>query len=60
MPYLGNLNALRDWGCKRLCGNAMENAATNEPRDFVIATGRQEVLGHLLNCQPRNLDGIRS
>ena len=26
--YMGNIDALRDWSCKRLCKNAVDDAST--------------------------------
>ena len=38
--YLGNLDALRDWGMQKICRGTVANAST-KPDDFVIATGKQ-------------------
>ena len=47
--YIGNLNALRDWGHAKDYVRAMANVATNQPEDFVIATGKQHSVKEFIN-----------
>ena len=37
---IGNLNAVRDWTCKRLCKKYVVDVAKNKPQDYVISTGK--------------------
>tara|TARA_Y100001968_G_C19403970_1_gene742614 strand:- start:776 stop:1888 length:1113 start_codon:yes stop_codon:yes gene_type:complete len=47
--YIGNLNALRDWGHARdYVEMQWLMLQQNEPDDFVIATGRQESVRHFI------------
>ena len=47
--YLGNIDALRDWGHARdYVEMQWKMLQQNEPDDFVIATGRQESVRRFL------------
>ena len=47
--YLGNLNAKRDWGhAKDYTEMQWKILQKNKPDDYVIATGKQQVLENLL------------
>ena len=51
MPVYGKLDALRDWGHARDYVDAVADAATRQPEDFVIATGRQESVRRFIDNQ---------
>ncbi len=55
--YLGNLNALRDWGHARDYVNAQWlMLQQNQPDDYVIATGKQFSVKDFINESLKNLD----
>ena len=55
--FLGNLNALRDWGhAKDYVEAQWLMLQQNEPEDFVIATGKQYSVKDFINCAAKNLD----
>tara|TARA_B100000902_G_scaffold245168_1_gene232118 strand:+ start:1763 stop:2821 length:1059 start_codon:yes stop_codon:yes gene_type:complete len=55
--YLGNLNALRDWGHARDYVNAQWlMLQQKQPDDFVIATGKQFSVKEFINETSKNLD----
>ena len=55
--YLGNLDALRDWGhAKDFVEAQWLMLQQNNPEDFVIATGRQYSVRDFLNEASKNLD----
>ena len=55
--YLGNLNALRDWGHARDYVNAQWlMLQQKQPDDFVIATGKQFSVKDFINETSKNLD----
>ena len=54
--YLGNLNALRDWGHARdYVEMQWKMLQQTEPRDFVIATGRQESIRSFIELSAKKL-----
>ena len=54
--YLGNLNSLRDWGHARdYVEMQWRMLQQNEPRDFVIATGRQESIRSFIELAAKKL-----
>ena len=54
--YLGNLDALRDWGHARDYVEAQWlMLQQKEPRDFVIATGEQHSVREFVECSAREL-----
>jgi len=55
--YLGNLNALRDWGHAKDFVEAQWLMLQQEkPEDFVIATGKQHSVRDFINEAAKNLD----
>ena len=55
--YLGNLNALRDWGHARDFVEAQWLMLQQEkPEDFVIATGKQSSVRDFINLASKQLD----
>ena len=55
--YLGNLNALRDWGHARDYVEAQWLMLQQEtPEDFVIATGKQHSVKDFINLAAKHLD----
>ena len=55
--YLGNLNALRDWGHARDFVEAQWLMLQQKnPEDFVIATGKQYSVRDFVNLASKNLD----
>ena len=55
--YLGNLNALRDWGHAKDYVEAQWLMLQNEkPEDFVIATGKQYSVRDFINLAAKQLD----
>ncbi len=55
--YLGNLNALRDWGHAKDFVEAQWLMLQQEkPEDFVIATGKQHSVRDFINLASKNLD----
>jgi len=55
--YLGNLNALRDWGHAKDYVEAQWLMLQNEkPEDFVIATGKQHSVRDFINLAAKQLD----
>ena len=55
--YLGNLNALRDWGHAKDFVEAQWLMLQQEkPEDFVIATGKQHSVKDFINLASKNLD----
>lgn len=55
--YLGNLDALRDWGHARdYVEMQWRMLQQNEPEDFVIATGQQHSVREFVEIAARNLD----
>ena len=57
--FLGNLNALRDWGhAKDYVEAQWLMLQQNEPDDFVIATGKQYSVKDFINCAAKNLDMV--
>ena len=55
--YLGNLNALRDWGHAKDYVNAQWlMLQQDKPDDFVIATGKQYSVRDFINETSKNLD----
>ena len=55
--YLGNLNALRDWGHAKDFVEAQWLMLQQEkPDDFVIATGKQYSVRDFINLASKNLD----
>ena len=55
--YLGNLNAMRDWGHAKDFVEAMWLILQQEkPEDFVIATGKQYSVRDFVNETSKNLD----
>jgi len=55
--YLGNLNALRDWGhAKDYVEAQWLMLQQQNPEDFVIATGKQFSVRDFINIASRNLD----
>ena len=55
--YLGNLNALRDWGhAKDYVEAQWLMLQQNQPEDFVIATGKQYSVKEFINLASKNLD----
>tara|TARA_B110000037_G_scaffold222113_1_gene295629 strand:- start:565 stop:1623 length:1059 start_codon:yes stop_codon:yes gene_type:complete len=55
--YLGNLNALRDWGHAKDFVEAQWLMLQQEkPEDFVIATGKQYSVRDFINLASKNLD----
>ena len=54
--YLGNLNSLSDWGHARdYVEMQWKMLQQNEPRDFVIATGRQESIRSFIELSAKKL-----
>jgi len=54
--YLGNLNSLRDWGhAKDYVEMQWKMLQQTEPRDFVIATGRQESIRSFIELSAKKL-----
>jgi len=54
--YLGNLNSLRDWGHARdYVEMQWKMLQQTEPRDFVIATGRQESIRSFIELSAKKL-----
>ncbi len=54
--YLGNLNALRDWGhAKDFVEMQWLMLQQNKPEDFVIATGQQNTVREFFNIACQNL-----
>ena len=57
--YLGNLNALRDWGhAKDYVEVQWLMLQQDKPSDFVIATGKQYSVRDFINLTAKNLDMI--
>jgi len=55
--YLGNLNAMRDWGHAKDFVEAQWLILQQEnPEDFVIATGKQHSVRDFINLASKNLD----
>tara|TARA_B100001094_G_C18118007_1_gene765167 strand:- start:192 stop:1265 length:1074 start_codon:yes stop_codon:yes gene_type:complete len=55
--YLGNLNALRDWGhAKDFVEAQWMMLQQKKPEDFVIATGKQYSVRDFVNLAAKNLD----
>ena len=55
--YLGNLNALRDWGhAKDFVEAQWLMLQQKKPEDFVIATGKQYSVRDFINLASKNLD----
>ena len=55
--YLGNLNALRDWGhAKDFIEAQWLMLQQKDPEDFVIATGKQYSVRDFINESSKNLD----
>jgi GDPmannose 4,6-dehydratase len=55
--YLGNLNAMRDWGHAKDFVEAMWlMLQQKKPEDFVIATGKQHSVRDFINESSKNLD----
>ena len=55
--YLGNLNALRDWGhAKDFVEAQWLMLQQKKPDDFVIATGKQHSVRDFINLASKNLD----
>ena len=55
--YLGNLNALRDWGhAKDYVEAQWLMLQQDKPEDFVIATGQQHSVKDFINIVGKNLD----
>ena len=55
--YLGNLNALRDWGhAKDFVRMQWLMMQQDEPEDYVIATGKQFSVRDFINLTAKNLD----
>ena len=55
--YLGNLNALRDWGhAKDYVEAQWLMLQQTQPEDFVIATGKQYSVRDFINLAAKNLD----
>ncbi len=55
--YLGNLNALRDWGhAKDYVEAQWLMLQQNKPDDFVIATGKQYSVRDFINLASKNID----
>jgi len=55
--YLGNLNAMRDWGhAKDYVEAQWLMLQQNKPEDFVIATGKQYSVRDFINLAAKNLD----
>ena len=55
--YIGNLNALRDWGhAKDFVEAQWLMLQQKKPEDFVIATGKQYSVRDFINLASRNLD----
>ena len=55
--YLGNLNALRDWGhAKDFVEAQWLMLQQKKPDDFVIATGKQHSFRDFINLASKNLD----
>ncbi|MDA8668163.1 GDP-mannose 4,6-dehydratase [Alphaproteobacteria bacterium] len=55
--YLGNLNALRDWGhAKDFVEAQWMMLQQKKPEDFVIATGKQYSVRDFVNLASKNLD----
>ena len=55
--YLGNLNALRDWGhAKDYIEAQWLMLQQQQPEDFVIATGKQHSVRDFINEAAKNLD----
>ena len=54
--YIGNLDALRDWGhAKDYVEMQWRMLQQNEPKDYVIATGRQESVRRFIEIAVRTL-----
>jgi len=54
--YMGNINALRDWGHARDYVHMMWlMLQQNEPEDFIIATGEQHSVREFIDLAARNL-----
>lgn len=54
--YLGNMDALRDWGHARdFVEMQWRMLQQEQPEDFVIATGVQYSVRHFVDCAARNL-----
>jgi GDPmannose 4,6-dehydratase len=55
--YLGNLNALRDWGhAKDFVEAQWLMLQQDKPEDFVIATGKQYSIKYFIDVAAKNLD----
>tara|TARA_B100000963_G_scaffold335269_1_gene329266 strand:- start:747 stop:1805 length:1059 start_codon:yes stop_codon:yes gene_type:complete len=55
--YLGNLNALRDWGhAKDYVEAQWLMLQQQKPEDFIIATGKQHSVRDFVNMASKNLD----
>jgi GDPmannose 4,6-dehydratase len=55
--YLGNLNALRDWGhAKDFVEAQWLMLQQDKPEDFVIATGKQHSVRDFINIASKNLE----
>ena len=55
--YLGNLNALRDWGhAKDFVEAQWLMLQQQKPEDFIIATGKQHSVRDFINLASKNLD----
>ncbi len=56
MPFMGNLDALRDWGhAKDYVKMQWMMLQQDEPRDFVIATGVQYSVREFIDMSAREL-----
>ena len=56
MPYMGNLDSLRDWGHARDYVEMQWRMLQQEtPEDFVIATGRQESVRRFIDLTAQEL-----
>ncbi len=55
--YLGNIDALRDWGhAREYCEMQWLMLQQKEPEDFVIATGRQESVRNFIELAAQKLN----
>tara|TARA_B100000886_G_scaffold331620_1_gene283344 strand:- start:925 stop:2016 length:1092 start_codon:yes stop_codon:yes gene_type:complete len=59
--YLGNIDALRDWGhAREYCEMQWLMLQQKEPEDFVIATGRQESVRNFIELAAQKLNWGKS
>ena len=59
--YLGNINALRDWGhAKEYCEMQWLMLQQETPEDYVIATGRQESVRNFIELTAKKLNWGKS